>query len=160
MKVVKSLNMMLLLVLCMALVCPVASAHRVVVQGYVNEIAVKAYYGGGGMDPMAYADVEVYSIRDGQEDELYNTGETNEDGMYYFAPKIGISEYRIVVEATGHRGEETFNIAKGAESEEDEEDAANMPLTQMITGFGYLTGLAGIAMLLTARKMKKQYENK
>lgn len=164
MKSVKSLNRILLLVLCIALVCPVASAHRVVVQGYVNEIAVKAYYGGGGMAPMAYADVEIYAIRDGQEDELYNTGETDEDGMYYFAPKIGISKYNVEVSSLGHRGNETVNLAEGAglsDAEQKEaEDEAQLPLRKMIAGFGYLTGLVGIAMILTARKMKKQHENK
>nr|QNO46135.1 hypothetical protein MFHEKKGA_00028 [Methanosarcinales archaeon ANME-2c ERB4] len=164
-KSVKNLNILVLsLVLCMALVCPVASAHRVIVQGYVNEIAVKAYYGGGGMAPMAYADVEVYAIRDGQEDELYLTGETGEDGMYYFAPKIGISEYDVVVSSLGHRGNETVNLAEGAgltEAEQEEtEDEANLPRREVISGFGYLAGLIGIAMILASRKMKKQYENK
>jgi nickel transport protein len=159
-KSVKNLNLLVLsLVLCMALACPVASAHRVVVQGYVNEIAVKAYYGGGGMDPMAYADVEVYAIRDGQEDELYLTGEADEDGMYYFAPKIGISEYNVVVSSLGHKGNETVNLSEGAglaEAEQDEaEDGTKLPLRDVIAGFGYLTGIAGIAMILAARKMNK-----
>jgi nickel transport protein len=152
----------LLLILCMALV-PLASAHRVIVQGQVSEIQIKAYYGGGSADPMADADVEIYAIKDGQE-ELYLTGKTNDAGMYYFPPKLGVSEYRVVVDATGHRGEETVNLAEGAgitEAEQAEaEKEAGLPITGIIAGFGYLAGLAGIAMLITARKMKKQYENK
>ncbi|MEA1869973.1 MAG: hypothetical protein U9N09_07520 [Euryarchaeota archaeon] len=152
----------LLLILCTALV-PLASAHRVIVQGQVSEIQVKAYYGGGSADPMVDADVEIYAIKDGQE-ELYLTDKTNDSGMYYFAPELGVSEYRVVVEATGHRGEETVNLSEGAgitEAEQAEaEKEAGLPITGIITGFGYLAGLAGIAMIITARKMKKQYENK
>ncbi len=148
----------LILILCMALICPPASAHRVIVQGRVSEIQVKAYFGGGDAAPMADANVEIYAIKDGQE-ELYLTGKADADGMFYFAPKIGVSEYRAVVEATGHKGEETVNLAEGAGITEAEKEAG-LPLTGIITGFGYLAGLAGIAMIITARKMKKQYENK
>ncbi len=151
----------LILILCMAAMP--TSAHRVIVQGQVSEIQIRAYFGGGSADPMAYADVEIYAVRGGQE-ELYKTGKTNDTGMYYFQPLIGVSEYRAVVEATGHRGEEWVNLTEGAgitEAEQEEaEDEAGLPLTGIIAGFGYLTGLAGIAMFLTARKMKKQYENK
>ena len=164
MKTIRSLLVLALLsILCMALICLPASAHRVIVQGKVSEMQIKAYYGGGGADPMMYADVEIYAIRDGQE-ELYKTGKTDDAGMYYFQPLIGVSEYRAVVEATGHKGEETVNISKGAgltEAEQAEaEKEAGLPITGIITGFGYLIGLAGIAMILAARKMKKEYENK
>ncbi len=164
MKATRSLGVLaLVLILCMALICPPASAHRVIVRGQVNEIQIRAYFGGGSADPMAYADVEIYAIKNGQE-ELYKTGETDENGMFYFAPKIGVFEYRAVVEATGHRGEEWVNLTEGAgitEAEQEEaEEEAGLPLAQMIAGFGYLIGLAGIAMILTARKMKKRYENK
>ena len=152
----------LVLILCMALMPP-ASAHRVIVQGQVSEIQIKAYYGGGGADPMVDADVEIYAIKDGQE-ELYKTGKTDDAGIYYFQPLIGVSEYRAVVEATGHKGEETVNLTEGAgltEAEQAEaEKEARLPLTGIIAGFGYLIGIIGIAMLITARKMKKEYENK
>jgi nickel transport protein len=152
----------LVLILCMALMPP-ASAHRVIVDGRVSEIQIKAYYGGGSADPMVDADVEVYLVK-GDREELHTTGKTNDTGMFYFAPKLGVSEYRVVVEATGHRGEETVNLSEGAgltEAEQAEaETEAGLPITGIITGFGYLAGLAGIAMILAARKMKKQYENK
>jgi len=164
MKTIRSLGVLaLVLILCMALVCLPASAHRVIVQGQVSEIQIKAYYGGGAAAPMADADVEIYAIKDVQE-ELYLTGKTDDAGMFYFAPKIGVSEYRVAVEAAGHKGEETVNLAEGAgitEAEQAEaEKEAGLPVTGIITGFGYLAGLAGIAMIITARKMKKQYENK
>jgi nickel transport protein len=159
MKPMKHLSILVLaLVLCMAL-APIASAHRVIVQGRVSEIQIKAYFGGGDATPMADANVEIYAIRDGQE-ELYLTGKADADGMYYFPPKIGVSEYRAVVEESGHKGEETVNLAEGAGLAETEQEEEGLPLTQMIAGFGYLAGLAGIAMILTARKMKKRYENK
>ena len=164
MKTIKSLLVLaLLLILCMALICPLASAHRVIVQGQVSEIQIKAYYGGGSADPMVDADVEIYAIK-GDGEELYLTGKTDDAGMYYFQPLIGVSEYRVVVEATGHSGEETVNLSEGAglteaEQAEAEKEGA-LPITGIITGFGYLAGLAGIAMLITARKMKKEYENK
>ena len=159
MKTIRSVVVLaLLLILCMALICPPASAHRVIVQGQVSEIQIKAYYGGGAATPMADGDVEIYAIKDEQE-ELYLTGKTDDAGMFYFAPKIGVSEYRAVVEATGHRGEETVNLSKGAGITEAEKETT-LPITGIITGFGYLAGLAGIAMLVIARKMKKQYENK
>ena len=152
----------LLLILCMALMPP-ASAHRVIVQGQVSEIQIKAYYGGGSADPMVDADVEIYAIRDGQE-ELYKTGKTDDAGMYYFQPSIGVSEYRAEVSSTGHSGEETVNLTEGAgltEAEQAEaEKEAGLPITGIIAGFGYMIGLIGIAMFLTARKMKKEYENK
>ena len=158
MKTIRSVVVLaLLLILCMALMPP-ASAHRVIVQGQVSEIQIKAYYGGGGADPMVDADVEIYAIK-GDGEELYKTGKTDDAGMFYFAPKIGVSEYRAVVEATGHRGEETVNLSKGAGITEAEKETT-LPITGIITGFGYLAGLAGIAMLVIARKMKKQYENK
>jgi len=163
MKTIGSLLVLaLVLILCMALM-PLASAHRVIVQGQVSEIQIKAYYGGGSADPMVDADVEIYAIK-GEEEELYKTGKTDDAGMYYFPPKIGVSEYRAVVEATGHKGEETVNLTEGAgltEAEQAEaEKEAGLPITGIITGFGYLIGILGIAMLITARKMKKEYENK
>ena len=156
MKTIKILLVLaLLLILCMA---STASAHRVIVQGQVSEIQIKAYYGGGGADPMVDADVEIYAIRDGQE-ELYKTGKTDDAGMYYFQPLIGVSEYWAVVEATGHSGGEWVNLTEGAglteaEQAEAEKEGA-LPVTGIIAGFGYLLGIVGIAMLLKARKMGK-----
>jgi len=142
MKTTRSLLVLaLLLILCMALMPPV-SAHRVYVAEQVTDVQVKAWYGGG--DPMAGAE------------ELYLKNKTDEKGIFRFEPKLGVSGYRVVVEATGHRAEQTFNLMGGSGQE-----AAELPLfARVLAGFGYLAGLAGIAMIITARKMKKQYENK
>ncbi|AKB25632.1 hypothetical protein MSMTP_2163 [Methanosarcina sp. MTP4] len=138
----------LTLILCLAL-APAASAHRVHVMGQVDSIQVKAWYGGG--DPMVDADVEIYTIRN-EEEELYLTGSTDEEGLFYFTPKLGVSEYKVVASAKGgHRGEEIINLESGVAPEEDE-----LPLfIRVFAGFGYLTGLAGIGMISSARKKQK-----
>ncbi len=113
---------------------------------------VMAYYGGG--DPMVDANVEIYTIKNGQE-ELYLTGKTDVEGLFYFEPEIGVSEYRAVVEATGHKGEEFVNLTAGAGVAGTKQEGTGLPISGIISGFGYLLGIAGIAMLLKARKMEK-----
>ncbi len=141
----------LLLILCM--VSMPASAHRVYVKEQVTGVQVKAWYGGG--DPMAGANVEIYANTTNGE-ELYLKDKTDEKGIFQFKPKLGVSGYRVVVEATGHRAEKTFNLMSGSGQE-----AAELPLfARVLAGFGYLAGLAGIGMFFAARKMKKEYENK
>ncbi|RZN13472.1 MAG: carboxypeptidase regulatory-like domain-containing protein [Methanosarcinales archaeon] len=140
----------LVLILCTALCLSPASAHRVYVREQVNEVQIKAWYGGGA--PMAYADVTIYANSTNGE-ELYLEGATDENGIFHFTPRIGISKYRVVVEATGHRAEEMFDLMGGGSQE-----TAELPLfARMLAGFGYLAGLAGIGMLLAARKLNKRH---
>lgn len=142
----------LVLILCTALCLP-ASAHRVYVKEQVNEMQIRAWYGGGA--PMAYADVTIYANSTSGE-ELYLEGATDDKGIYYFTPKLGVSGYRVVVEATGHKAEKEFDLAGGGSQE-----PAEIPLSmRIVAGFGYLIGLAGIGMLFAARKLKKEYENR
>jgi len=142
----------LVLILCTALCLP-ASAHRVYVKEQVNEMQIRAWYGGGA--PMAYADVTIYANSTSGE-ELYLEGATDEKGIYYFTPKLGVPGYRVVVEATGHKAEKEFDLAGGGSQEPPE-----IPLSmRIVAGFGYLIGLAGIGMLFAARKLKKEYENR
>lgn len=151
MKTIRTLGVFaLVLILCMTLICLPASAHRVVVIGQVHEMQVMAYYGGG--DPMVDANVEIYAIKNGRE-ELYLTGKTDTGGLFYFKPKIGVSEYRAVVEATGHKGEEFVNLTAGAGVAGAEQEGTRLPLMQMFAGFGYLLGIIGITMILKVRKM-------
>jgi len=151
MKAIRSLSILtLVLILCMTLM-PVASAHRVYIQEQITEVQIRTWYGGG--TPMVDADVEIFSIKDGEE-KLYLEGKTDKDGMFYFAPKLGVSEYRVVVSATGHRTEKMIDMAGGVQEE------AELPLSmRILAGFGYLAGLAGIGMILSARKLKKEQEN-
>ncbi|HJH30878.1 MAG TPA: hypothetical protein C5S50_01490 [Methanosarcinaceae archaeon] len=131
---------------------PVASAHRVYIKEQIKEVQIWTYYGGG--TPMVDADVEIYSIKDGQE-ELYLEGMTDQDGMFYFEPKLGVSQYRTIVSATGHSTDKKIDLAGGIQQEE-----AELPLfMRMFVGFGYLAGLAGIGMLFAARKIKREHSN-
>ena len=152
MKAIRIMSLLaLVLILCTAF-CPLTSAHRVYVREQVKEMQIKAWYGGGY--PMAYADVTIYANSTSGE-ELYLKGKTDKEGMYYFTPKLGVSGYRVVVEATGHRAEKEFDLAGGSQ------ETAELPLyMRILAGFGYLIGLAGIGMLFSARKLKKEYGNK
>ena len=153
MKIIRIMGILaLVLILCTALCLP-ASAHRVYVKEQVNEMQIRAWFGGG--EPMAHADVMIYANSTSGE-ELYLEGATDEEGMYYFKPKLGVSGYRVVVEVTGHRAEQEFDLAAGGSQE-----PAEIPLyMRIVAGFGYLIGLAGIGMLFAARKSKKEYENR
>ncbi len=149
MRIIQSLSFLaIVLILCITLI-PTASAHRVHVRELITEVEIKAWYGGG--DPMANANVEIYSIRDEQE-KLYDEGKTDENGLYYFAPELGTSSYRVVVELTGHKGELEFDLTAGSQPEN-----AELPLyLSVLVGFGFLAGIGGIAAYLSARKMKAQ----
>lgn len=133
----------------------IVSAHRVHVRSDIEEIGVKAWFGGG--EPMRDADVKVYAIKEGEE-ELYKEGKTDENGKFDFAPKIGIEEYKVVVESPGgHKGETVVNLTQAASPG----DGTEMPLyARVIAGFGYLLGLAGAAMLYMGWKQKKNYEGR
>ena len=149
MRIIQSLSLLaIVLILCMTLV-PAASAHRVHVRELISEVEIKAWYGGG--DPMANADVKVYSIRDEQE-KLYLEGKTDENGLYYFTPELGTSSYRVEVEDSGHGNELEFDLTAGSQPED-----AELPLyMSVLVGFGFLAGIGGIAAYLSARKMKAQ----
>ncbi|MGM0771948.1 MAG: carboxypeptidase-like regulatory domain-containing protein [Halobacteriota archaeon] len=130
-------------------ITPAVSAHRVYAQEQVTEVQIRSWYGGG--DPMPNADINIYSIKNGEE-ELYITDVTNEEGIYYFEPKLGVVEYRVIVSQNGHQKEITFNVA-GSEGPSSEQ--AELPLAaSIIAGFGYLAGLAGIGMYFSARKKR------
>lgn len=130
-------------------IAPAASAHRVYAQEQVTEVQIKSWYGGG--DPMPNADINIYAIKNGEE-ELYITDVTDEEGLYYFEPKLGVVEYRVIVSKNGHQKEITFNVA-GSEGSSSEE--AELPLSaSIIAGFGYLAGLTGIGMYYSARKKR------
>lgn len=130
------------------------SAHRVYLQEQVTEIEMRAWYGGG--DPMANAEIMVYSIKNEQE-ELYLEGTTDEEGYYYFSPKLGVSEYKVVVSQMGHQEELAFNLKgeTGDTSSETGSETAELPLAaNIIAGLGYIAGITGVAMILKARKMQ------
>jgi len=147
----KIIRILVLVSMALALLMPAVSAHRVYVQERITEVEVKAWFGGG--DPMANADVIIYAIKNGVE-ELYIEDRTDSDGMYYFSPKLGVSEYRVVVSESGHKNEKTFSLTGDAVSGAEE---AELPLaTRIGAGFGYILGIAGMALYFSSRKSKSE----
>ncbi|WP_407355355.1 hypothetical protein [Methanolobus sp. WCC5] len=134
----------------MALLMPAVSAHRVYVQERITEVEIKAWFGGG--DPMADADILIFGIKNGEE-ELYIEDRTDSNGMYYFTPKPGVSEYRVVVSESGHKNEKVFSLTGDAGVSAE----AELPLAASIgAGFGYILGIAGIALYFSSRKAKTE----
>ncbi|RCV63830.1 Exo-beta-1,3-glucanase, GH17 family [Methanophagales archaeon] len=79
-------------------------AHRLHVVHRISEIEIEAYFGGG--TPCRDANVKVY----GKEGFLYIEGATDDEGKFGFPPKIGMGEYKVVVEAPGHKAETVINL--------------------------------------------------
>ena len=137
----------------------VVSAHRVHIVYKISEIEIKSYFGGG--TPFQDANVEVYD----KEGNLYMEGVTDEEGKFSFPPKVGMKEYKVVVESVnmpGHKAETLINLTQEAAgaSSGAEVLGTEMPLySRVIAGFGYLFGLAGAAMAYMGWKMKKKYGN-
>ncbi len=149
--------LMLLSCLCLSISVSVVSAHRLHVVHKISEIEIEAYFGGGS--PCRDANVTVYD----NEGNLYLEGNTDEEGKFRFPPKMGINEYRVVVDAVhmpGHRAEAVINLSQETAGGAAGVMGTEMPLyMRVIAGFGYLTGLAGAALAYTGWKLKKKYEN-
>ena len=134
------------------------SAHRLHIVHKLSEIEIEAYFGGG--KPCIDATVTVYD----NEGNVYREGVTDDEGKFRFPPKIGLGEYKVVVEAVhmpGHKAEAVINLTEEAvgASSGAEGMGTEMPLyARVIAGFGYLIGLAGAAMGYTGWRMKKKYE--
>jgi len=135
------------------------SAHRLVIDREIGEIGIKAYFEGAG--PCQDANVEVYD----KEGNLYIEGVTDDKGYFGFPPKIGMEEYTVAVDAVhmpGHKAETVINLSQasvgaGAGSA----GGIEMPLyTRIIAGFGYIIGLAGVAMAYVGWKLKIKYEGR
>jgi len=146
----------LLLMLC---VSPV-SAHKAFVGAFLtgdadDEVQIKAWYEGGV--PMANAEVTIYTVEDG-ENEVYLEGVTDELGFYTFEPEYKVTDYSIKVEQTGHRAKMDLDLEGGVSTGSSGDE---LPLfARIIAGLGYLVGLAGIAMIYTAHRMRKDIESK
>ena len=142
-----------LLVLLSCLSISVVSAHRMHVVHKMSELEIEAYFAGGS--PCRDAEVTIYD----NEGHLYMEGVTDDEGKFGFPPKIGMNEYIVVVNAThmpGHRGETTINLSQNVA--EAGRTGAELPLySRIIAGFGYLIGIAGVAMAYMGWKQKKKY---
>ncbi|MCP1662405.1 MAG: hypothetical protein D5R99_07970 [Methanocalculus sp. MSAO_Arc1] len=146
---------LMVLLLASALIAPV-TAHRAYVGAFLtgdqyDEVLVRAWYEGGS--PMAGAEITIYAIRDGTE-EIYIQDTADEQGFYAFDPEWRVTEYTIIAEHTGHRATMTLDLASGITAGPGTE----LPVAaRIIAGFGYLAGLAGIAMIYSAQKMQKEH---
>ena len=123
----------------------VSSAHRIIIVHRIGEVEIEAYFGGGSA--CRDANVTVYTIKDGLEDP-YSEGITDSDGKFRFSPKVGVDEYKVVVDDVhmpGHMAEETINLTSiNVESPGTGEE---MPTyLRVVAGLGYILGLAGIAI--------------
>jgi len=131
----------LVLTVLLMLTLPV-SAHRMYVNYRVSEIEVYSWYGGGVN--VVNGDVKVYR----SDGSLYVEGKTDQNGTFRFKPEIGES-YRVVVESMGHRAECEINLSSTQVVVKEE------PIyLKVISGLGYLLGLAGIASFYVARKRR------
>jgi nickel transport protein len=143
----KSIRIIFIAIVFMMLLVPGVSAHRVYLQEQIKDVQIKTWFGGG--DPMVDAEISIYAVKNGQE-ELYIEDRTDSEGLYHFTPKLGVSEYRVVVSESGHKNEKTFNLAAGSLASQEE---AELPLyANIISGLGYIVGLAGFAMYFSSRK--------
>jgi len=132
------------------------AAHKMLISYRVGRIDTKVYFGGG--TPAADAHVEVYK----PDGTLYREGKTDDEGKFSFELGVMNGDWKVVAESIGHRQEISIDVrAESTEaqaSHEEEEPAeaegpaqmqagTEMPLyTRIIAGFGYLIGLAGVAI--------------
>ncbi len=129
------------LIVLLMLAFPV-NAHRMYVNYKVSEIEIYSWYGGGAK--VVGGDVKVYR----SDGSLYVEGKTDQNGTFRFKPEIGES-YKVVVESMGHRAECYVNLSSAQVIIKEE------PIyLKVISGLGYLMGLAGIASLYVARKKR------
>ncbi|ADE37160.1 hypothetical protein Mmah_1664 [Methanohalophilus mahii DSM 5219] len=157
------LHQIILFVLVLSLVLmPVASAHSVfmdVVEKSDSNIKVKAYYGGD--DPMKNAEVTVYIIDESGETLYIEDASTDTDGFYSFSPEEDQDQYRVVASDFGHKAEKEIDLSSTSSIQSSSGTSSNLPLpVSIVAGFGYLAGIAGVAMMISARRMKKKYEEK
>jgi nickel transport protein len=123
-----------------------ASAHNMFLTYETNEIKVQVEFEGGSMAQEAR--VTVYD----PSGAVYAEGVTDEDGNFTFKPGTMEGKWKISAEHSGHKKTvlmEGTDVQSGGGLE--------MPLyTRIIAGFGYLIGIAGIAMFIIGRRMKRE----
>ncbi len=150
---VKWLWLCVALVLALALAMPPAStkAHRLYVDWKVNSIEIKAYFGGG--EPCVDAVVKVFNEETG---ELLLEGVTDQDGRFSFEPVLGVTKYRIRVEAVhmpGHVKEVVIDLKSAGGQSVGEE----LPLyARILAGLGWLMGLAGASMMYVSWRSRRR----
>lgn len=100
---------------------------------------------------MKNADVKVFINQSGEQ-VLYTEGVTDEDGVFAFSPKVGVNNYTAEIGSTGHKDVLEISLVSSSSSGEKKE----LPLyTRIVAGFGYLLGLAGVALAYTSWKKSR-----
>lgn len=119
-------------------------AHNMYLTYKTKEIEVLVEFEGGGVAQEAR--VTVYS----PDGVVYAEGVTDENGTFTFEPGDMEGTWKIVAEHSGHK---KTVLMEGTEAQSG--GGLEMPLyTRIIAGFGYLAGIAGIAILIMNRKAK------
>ena len=132
-----------------------AAAHGVYMsfESTATDVTIKAWYQGG--DPMANCDAEI-TIGN----EVYMTGKTNAEGYYTFPIKSGVTTYTAKVIEGEHAIAKKIEISSsggGSSSGGNPIFGEGPTLFNIIAGFGYIIGIAGIIMYIQSRKnMKKE----
>lgn len=122
-----------------------ASAHRMHIDVISHTFEIEAYYGDG--KPARNATVTVYD----PQGEVYCKGKTDDEGKYRIEINQGAMEnYTVEVEQSGHRAEITIGTDGAARVKEMDVHL------RIIAGLGYIIGIAGIASLVTAWRMKRK----
>ena len=147
------LSVLFLILSCISVV----SAHSLHVVYKLNEIEIEACFADG--TPVRDAEVTVYD----KGGNLYMKGTTDEEGKFRFPLKVGVNDYTVVVNAThtthisGYKGETRINLSQAGIGAD--EPGMEMSLyARIVAGFGYLSGVAGAAMIYMGWKQKKRYD--
>ena len=123
-----------------------AMAHNMYLTYKTKEIEVLVEFEGGSV--AREARVTVYS----PDGALYVEGVTDENGKFSFEPGEMEGKWKISAEHSGHKKTvllEGSEVASGGGLE--------LPLyTRIIAGFGYLVGIAGVALFIMSRKARRK----
>ena len=134
----------------------VSSAHRLIIVQRISEVEIEVYFGGGSA--CRDANVTIYTVKDGIED-FYTEGITDGEGKFIFPPKMGVNEYKVVVDAVnmpGHRSEEIISLTSM-----DVGDDEKMPTyLRVAAGLGYIFGIAGIVIGYKGIKAQRSKGNR
>jgi nickel transport protein len=128
-----------------ALIAPV-TAHNMDLIYKTKEIEVFVEFEGGSV--AREAKVKVFDPAG----NLYVEGTTDENGTFSFEPGKEGGKWKITAEHSGHK--ETV-LMEGSEVQSG--GSIELPLyTRIAAGFGYLIGIAGIALIFISRKTRKK----
>lgn len=133
-------------------------AHRMLVDCMVEDrtVVVDVFFPDG--KPARNVKVEVYR----SDEVLYLSGETDAEGRFSFDAEDEIYFKVVAIGKLGHRAEQELSLKEAVPKppEEPEEVALTgsearrreqIPFRDVLAGFGYIFGAAGILMYLKAR---------